>query len=563
MRGYTVLRPKAIEPSIYTSAVTAPRLQKKQHPRSRTGCLTCRNRRVKCDESQPICKRCAIARLACEYRKPKQARQLHQAVWLQPATVLCPDGIQPVGYEIDLFGTFRSSMVTLFAGMFNNRFWRFDVPTAAQVYPSMWHAAVALTAIHKSIKVDKQPVTPPDADSTLVPRNQLYRYALMHFNKSIQYLATVVSSYGENLGNMRYKDKEMIIMTNILYIGLCGVLRDEQQVTSQCWNLVNILETMKFGEEDPSSRRGIMAYKDLLSIILIIDTVISQQTSLPERWARKWVVKCPAVNRFTSMTDAYLALLPTQYPNLLDRETFVSPQDQGPLRTNVRLDMIEEYNANLDAFVRSGCTFTPSERETIDALQLFMDASVLREQAILATTREEVRIVNDKIFLILDRFEQGMARTSLVDGPYSTEPPPFVFGPSYGKVLQIMIIISSRPEVRWKGIELMRKWPYNEATNRSEAIVSLYEAMMEHCRTGPERTLPFQKSGLPIAIRLSDSNVDPYNGCECIPDYHICGGHKMGNYERDLIGPSPRVGILSWYERLNNLPISAWYPYNP
>lgn len=453
-------------------------------------------------------------------------------------------------------------MVTLFAGMFNTRFWRFDVPTAAQVYPSIWHAAVALTAIHKSIKVDKQPVMPPDADGALVQRNQLYKYALMHFNKSIQHLAAVISVYGEDLGNMSYKDKETIIMTNILYIGLCGVLRDERQVTSQCRSLANILETMKFGEEEPRSRRGIMAYNDLLSIVLIIDTAISQDTSLPDRWDRKWVVKCPAVNRFTSMTDAYLAFLPTQYPTLSDPAKVTTLHNLEPLRTNIRLDMIREYVANLDAFVRSGHTFTPSERETIDALRLFMDASVLREQAILAQTREDVRVVNDKIFLILDRFEQGMARTSLVNGPYSTEPPPFVFGPSYGKVLQIMIIISSQPVVRWKGIELMRKWPYNEATNRSEAVVSLYEAMMEHCRTGPERTLPFQKNGLPINMRLTDSNIDPYNDCECIPDYHICAGHKMGHYERDLTGPSPRVAIISWYELHNNLPITAWYPYN-
>lgn len=40
--------------------------------RSRTGCLTCRKRRVKCDEIKPVCKRCIAADVICDgYPKQK------------------------------------------------------------------------------------------------------------------------------------------------------------------------------------------------------------------------------------------------------------------------------------------------------------------------------------------------------------------------------------------------------------------------------------------------------------------------------------------------------------
>ncbi|KAM3566620.1 hypothetical protein ARSEF4850_000373 [Beauveria asiatica] len=40
-------------------------------PRARTGCLTCRARRVKCDEERPTCRRCALSRVTCRgYQTP-------------------------------------------------------------------------------------------------------------------------------------------------------------------------------------------------------------------------------------------------------------------------------------------------------------------------------------------------------------------------------------------------------------------------------------------------------------------------------------------------------------
>ncbi|OAQ96433.1 hypothetical protein LLEC1_04043 [Akanthomyces lecanii] len=63
--------------------VDEPR-QKRWAPKVRTGCQTCRARRIKCDETQPRCKKCIRRGLSCQYtlrwrpvaeEKPLQPRE--------------------------------------------------------------------------------------------------------------------------------------------------------------------------------------------------------------------------------------------------------------------------------------------------------------------------------------------------------------------------------------------------------------------------------------------------------------------------------------------------------
>ncbi|KAF2145208.1 uncharacterized protein K452DRAFT_244963 [Aplosporella prunicola CBS 121167] len=50
-----------------------------KHRRTRSGCYTCRNRRVKCDETHPICERCRKGNRECVYPEPVQNAKSHRA----------------------------------------------------------------------------------------------------------------------------------------------------------------------------------------------------------------------------------------------------------------------------------------------------------------------------------------------------------------------------------------------------------------------------------------------------------------------------------------------------
>lgn len=45
-------------------------------PRSRTGCHTCRRRKVKCDETRPVCRRCARLSRPCDWSSPRRRRDI-------------------------------------------------------------------------------------------------------------------------------------------------------------------------------------------------------------------------------------------------------------------------------------------------------------------------------------------------------------------------------------------------------------------------------------------------------------------------------------------------------
>ncbi|KAL2140041.1 hypothetical protein VTI28DRAFT_4318 [Corynascus sepedonium] len=49
---------------------SAPGLDHIKHRRTRSGCYTCRSRRVKCDETRPICERCRKGKRECNYPEP-------------------------------------------------------------------------------------------------------------------------------------------------------------------------------------------------------------------------------------------------------------------------------------------------------------------------------------------------------------------------------------------------------------------------------------------------------------------------------------------------------------
>ncbi|RSH78322.1 uncharacterized protein EHS24_002041 [Apiotrichum porosum] len=49
--------------------------RRQKYTRSRTGCLGCRARRIKCDEGRPVCRRCQVAKRECCFPDPNEAKK--------------------------------------------------------------------------------------------------------------------------------------------------------------------------------------------------------------------------------------------------------------------------------------------------------------------------------------------------------------------------------------------------------------------------------------------------------------------------------------------------------
>lgn len=433
------------------------------------------------------------------------------------------------------------------SGPFNQTFWQVDVPTAAQAYPSVWHAGMALASILQATESQNQ----HKGASLKITSTKQYVFALTHFNKSIQHLARTVGTKRDN--TLSYMDKEMIIMTHILYIGICSMLADPEQISAHFKNFILLLERLRFGEEDPASRRGILTFDNLLSIVLALDASIDSHEDFKDRKGRDWVVKAPRYHSFASLQQAYLGFLPFLHKDLFDKGEVEGFGFYGPDRYAVLRRMMYAYQAKLKEFGESGLIRTTADRQSFDVLTLHIKVLLMVEDKFAAKSREGIIKEELKLMPILDQIDSMCAEATPLPEPYAQGTPPILFAPAFGSMMQSIVSTLFNPAVRRKGIDLMRKWPFKEISLNSRQRASFYSAVMEHERTGPERTRASQLAGNPIIPTFSNGGLaegtfDGSTGCECIPGVFSCREHKLGEFVMRTTSKPPAVGLRTWYE---------------
>ncbi|KAK7180256.1 C6 zinc finger domain protein [Paraphaeosphaeria sporulosa] len=126
--------------------------------RGKTGCITCKVRRVRCDEQKPECNRCVSTGRKCDGYQPISPRNSpsgsHQitsststeALRKQLRIALPKKNDQ----EIRSFRYFLDVTAPTIAGVFEAEFWLTYIPRACHLDSTIWHAVVALGAVHET-----------------------------------------------------------------------------------------------------------------------------------------------------------------------------------------------------------------------------------------------------------------------------------------------------------------------------------------------------------------------------------------------------------------------------
>ncbi|KAJ5622224.1 hypothetical protein N7528_005456 [Penicillium herquei] len=159
--------------------------------RAHTGCVTCKIRRVKCDETQPLCNRCTSTGRKCDGYKQWVPKALKR---LQPSII-------PGAGEADFRSLDFLTRITApaLAGPLPVSFWVYDILQAAHQEPAVLHAAVAMSTLHEWLKF------PTFSQSEDAQRD----FALQHYNKAIR---CIVASQVSHL--------DAVVMTCILFNGV-------------------------------------------------------------------------------------------------------------------------------------------------------------------------------------------------------------------------------------------------------------------------------------------------------------------------------------------------------
>ncbi|RKL09276.1 hypothetical protein BFJ68_g9220 [Fusarium oxysporum] len=126
---------------------------RRAHNKTRTGCLTCKRRRIKCDETKPACRNCQIHGTSeCLYEAPEASRSAE-------TLVLTGQGFQPVNgiYTLQHLGLLHhftsSTALTLSVHGQVQKLWQVDIPHIGLSFPFVIHAILALSSMHMAHKL--------------------------------------------------------------------------------------------------------------------------------------------------------------------------------------------------------------------------------------------------------------------------------------------------------------------------------------------------------------------------------------------------------------------------
>ncbi|KAK4864263.1 hypothetical protein LT330_010056 [Penicillium expansum] len=187
------------------------------HKKAKTGCKTCKIRRVKCDEGRPACRRCVSTSRVCDgygiwggggspYGQPQSNRAL--------STYCTPVPVGNLSYEEQLcFDWMIKRTARKFAGLFPSEFWETLIFQSSAQEPAVRHAVIALASTHR-------------VQQRYAPARDKYDeecFTLQQYNKAIQHLRT-------NTTNSSYSLRVALI-TCMLFITL-EYMRGQYQMGS-------------------------------------------------------------------------------------------------------------------------------------------------------------------------------------------------------------------------------------------------------------------------------------------------------------------------------------------
>jgi len=168
-------------------------------PKVRTGCITCKIRRIKCDETQPACSRCTSTGRRCDgYRilPRKQRSDRSKAVVSAPPTPERRLDVVPgTADELRAQEFFFATSSPQLASYFDASFWTQLVLQMSHSEPAIRHGLVAVSCFHQQRELSmKRSIIVEDFLATSVPMfkqttNHNDPFALQQYNKAIFHLS--------------------------------------------------------------------------------------------------------------------------------------------------------------------------------------------------------------------------------------------------------------------------------------------------------------------------------------------------------------------------------------
>ncbi|PNP76662.1 hypothetical protein FNYG_10081 [Fusarium nygamai] len=183
------------------NARSKQRFYRLSKPKVRTGCLTCKTRRVKCDEGKPTCARCIRGDFVCDGYETQPTK--HEVVLVPPAQVL-PVKFLPLapstlpgldGHSVPYLDAFRYHVAPELSGSFYMDFCEGTILTGVHQDDSIRQLVLALGALTLAIADDARDTKQTIAQAKPSPlkvwgpssvKNRNHAASLKHYLKGVQ-----------------------------------------------------------------------------------------------------------------------------------------------------------------------------------------------------------------------------------------------------------------------------------------------------------------------------------------------------------------------------------------
>ncbi|BCR98828.1 Zn(II)2Cys6 transcription factor domain-containing protein [Aspergillus luchuensis] len=133
--------------------------QRVYRTRTKSGCTTCKSkslRRVKCDETRPSCRRCTSTGRKCDGYATNLTSTLTTTILPRPSHTLTGFRYATGARDIRSFQFFYEKTVFSLAGYCGSELWSRSVLQVSQKEKPVWHALVALGALHENFENGQQ-----------------------------------------------------------------------------------------------------------------------------------------------------------------------------------------------------------------------------------------------------------------------------------------------------------------------------------------------------------------------------------------------------------------------
>ncbi|KIW23567.1 uncharacterized protein PV07_11755 [Cladophialophora immunda] len=159
---------------------------KRPHQKVKTGCMTCRKRRIKCDEGKPACRQCTDSLRKCEGYQPPQTwlfkprkvaetKQDTTTTNTTTAIVQFVSPLAPIGDSDDRrsFQFWVEQAAPIFSSYFGHSFWAELLPKIGVAQPAVKHMLLATSSVVEASALEGVPLE----------KNSVYQ---THYTKAIQ-----------------------------------------------------------------------------------------------------------------------------------------------------------------------------------------------------------------------------------------------------------------------------------------------------------------------------------------------------------------------------------------